>query len=241
MPFDPIYLLFLAPAFLASWWASQRVRSTFSHFSQIGTMRQVTGAEAARYILEKSGIYDVQIVPIAGQMTDHYNPQTRQLALSEPVYDSTSVAAVGVAAHEAGHAIQHATGYWPLWFRSVLVAITGTGANFGMTAMMIGLLLNPMSGFGRFMIIAGAILFSALLVFQLVTLPVEFDASARAKARLSELNIIYPEERHGVNSVLSAAAWTYVAAPLQTIMTVLYFLFRAGLLGGHRRNSNDYE
>jgi Zn-dependent membrane protease YugP len=175
-------------------------------------------------------------------LTDHYNPATKQLALSSEVYDRTSIAAIGVATHEAGHAIQHATGYYPLKWRSAIVPAANVGTQFGTWGMMIGLLLASVGessqgqsgGFGMYVFAAGAIAFSLFLLFQLVTLPVEFNASNRAKQLVVEAGIVGPQEREGIDKVLNAAAMTYVAAFVTSLLTLLYFLHRAGLLGGRR-------
>jgi Zn-dependent membrane protease YugP len=159
-------------------------------------------------------------------LSDHYNPVTKTLALSDGVYGSTSVAAVGIASHEAGHALQHAQHYGPLRLRSLLVPTASIGSNLGYGVMFLGLFIDPA------LVLIGAVIFSAVLLFQIVTLPVEFDASNRAKALVLEQGIIHPGEREGVDKVLNAAALTYVAAMVSTVLTLLYFLLRAGLLGG---------
>lgn len=222
MIFDPVYLILIAPALLLSIWASWRVKANFNKYSRVATMRGITGARAAAELLRSAGIGDVQIVRAKGLLSDHYNPLTKTLALSEGVYDSPSVAAVGVAAHEAGHAIQHAQGYFPLWLRSVLVPTANIGSSIGYLVMLFGLLLSSAG-----MIYIGALLFSAVLFFQIITLPVEFNASSRAKLLLAQHGIITDRERDGVNAVLNAAALTYVAAAVSTLMTLLYFLLRA--------------
>jgi hypothetical protein len=173
-------------------------------------------------------------VPTRGTLSDHYNPLTKKLALSEPVYGSASVAAVGVACHEAGHAIQHARGYKPLWLRSILVPTANIGSKLGYFVMFGGLMLMYMSGdpaFGQQVVLFGAVLFSAVLLFQIVTLPVEFDATSRAKRLAVEHGIVLAQERQGMDRVLNAAALTYVAAVVSTLMTLVYYLLRAGLLG----------
>jgi len=227
MIFDPFYLIMIAPAFLLSLWASWRTKVNFQRYSRIPTMRGISGAQAAAELLHVAGITDVKIARTRGMLSDHYNPVTKTLALSEGVYDSRSVAAVGIAAHEAGHAIQHAQHYAPLWLRSLLVPTAGIGSNLGYIIMFLGLVMASQN-----MVLIGAILFSAVLLFQIVTLPVEFDASRRAKALLASQGIIAGDEAAGVNKVLNAAAMTYVAAVVSTLMTLLYFLLRAGLLGG---------
>jgi len=233
--FDPVYLLFVGPALLLSLWASFRTRSAFKKYSQVRTMRGLTGAQAAKAMLDRAGIYDVRVVPTHGMLTDHYNPMDKTLNLSEGVYASNSVAAVGVACHEAGHALQHAEGYKPLWLRSLLVPTASIGSKVGYLVMMLGLFLIYLrSAIGPEVVLAGAALFSLVLIFQIVTLPVEFDASARAKRLAVENGIVMPQEREGIDRVLNAAALTYVAAAVSTLMTLLYYLYRAGLLGGRR-------
>jgi uncharacterized protein len=229
MLFDPMYFLFIAPALLLSLWASFRTKSTFNKYSRVRTLRGLTGAQAARTMLEGAGIHDVQIVPTQGVLTDHYNPLNKTLALSEPVYASNSVAAVGVACHEAGHAIQHAEAYKPLWLRSALVPTANIGSSIGYMVMLGGLIFSSAN-----MVLVGAVLFSMVLLFQIVTLPVELDASARAKRLAFANGIVLDQERQGVSRVLNAAAMTYIAAAVSTLMTLLYFLLRSGLLGGRR-------
>lgn len=233
MFFDPIYLLFMVPALLLSLWASWRTRSAFKKYSKVRTLSGLTGAQAAQRLLDVAGIKDVEIVPTRGTLSDHYNPLTKKLALSEPVYGTNSVAAVGVACHEAGHAIQHARHYAPLWVRSLLVPTANIGSSLGYFMMLIGLFLLYMeTGVGPTVFWIGVILFSAVLLFQVVTLPVEFDASSRAKRLAFEHGIVVAQERDGMAKVLNAAALTYVAAAVSTLMTLAYFLLRAGVLGG---------
>jgi Zn-dependent membrane protease YugP len=229
MIFDPLYLLFIAPGLALSLWASMRVKSTFNKYSKVRSMRGLTGAQAAQELLRGAGITDVTIVRSQGMLSDHYNPVNKTLALSDPVYDSDSVAAIGVATHEAGHAIQHARHYAPLWVRSALVPTANIGSSIGYMVMLFGLFLASQN-----MVLIGAVLFSAVLLFQVVTLPVEFNASSRAKALVVEHGIVTMDERRGVDAVLNAAALTYVAAAVSTLLTLLYFLFRSGLLGGRR-------
>jgi len=229
MVFDWMYVVMvLLPGMLISGAASMMVRSAFSKYSRVGSRRGMTGAQAAQVLLNQAGIRDVSIVPVRGHLSDHYNPATKQLALSEPVYASSSVAAIGVACHEAGHAIQHARHYAPLWIRSALVPMAGIGSSLGYIVMFAGLFMS------KWLVLVGAILFAATLLFQLVTLPVEFDATARAKRLVVEAGIVSPDERAGIDRVLNAAALTYVAAALTTLLTLLYFLIRSGLLGGRR-------
>jgi hypothetical protein len=235
MFFEPMYLAFILPALALSLWASWRTRSTFKKYSKVRTLSGLTGAQAAQRLLDAAGIDDVTVVATRGTLSDHYNPVTKKLALSEPVYGTASVAAVGVACHEAGHAIQHARAYKPLWIRSMLVPTANIGSSLGYLTMMLGLfLVYAGQQLGQTVILFGAVLFSAVLLFQVVTLPVEFDASARAKKLAFEHGIVMDQERAGMAKVLNAAALTYVAAVVSTLMTLLYFLLRSGLLGGRR-------
>jgi uncharacterized protein len=225
-----MYLLFVAPAFILSLWASFRVKSAFKKYSNVPSMRGLTGAEAAEEMLRMAGVQGVRILRAQGVLSDHYNPLNKTLNLSEPVYDSTSIAAVGVATHEAGHAVQHARDYAPLWLRSALVPTANIGSSIGYFVMFAGLVFLH----SQTMVMFGAVLFSAVLLFQIVTLPVEFNATNRAKALVLEYGIITPQERQGMDAVLNAAALTYVAAAVSTLMTLLYYLMRSGLLGGRR-------
>jgi hypothetical protein len=228
MFFEPMYLLFvLLPGMALSMFASWRTKSAFKKYSKVPSSTGMTGAQAAQVMLERAGIHDVKIGRSGGFLSDHYNPATKSLALSESVYGSTSIAAIGVATHEAGHAIQHARNYAPLGLRSVLVPTASIGSSVGYFVMVIGLFMNFM---GIFWI--GVALFSCVLLFQVVTLPVEFDASFRAKELVVANGIITRHEREGVDKVLNAAALTYVAAAVSTLLTLLYFLMRAGFLGG---------
>ncbi len=220
--FDPVYLIFMAPGLALSLWASWRVKSSFNKYSSVRSSRGITGAEAAAELLGRAGVTDVKIVRTEGRLSDHYNPLTKTLALSDGVYNSSSIAAVGIAAHEAGHALQHAQHYAPLWLRSVLVPTANIGSSIGYFVMVIGAVMASTN-----MVLIGAVLFSAVLLFQIVTLPVEFNASSRAKALVVEYGIILPQERVGVDRILNAAALTYVAAAVTTLLTLLYFLMRA--------------
>ena len=229
MVFDVGYLMWvMLPCLVISGIASWMVRSAFSKYERVPSRRRITGARAAQMLLDRAGITDVRIVPTRGYLSDHYNPMTKQLALSEPVYNSSSVAAIGVATHEAGHAIQHATAYAPLWLRSLLVPTVGIGNQIGMIAMAIGAgLVASKSAIGEPILWIGVALFSCVLLFQLVTLPVEFNASSRARRLVVEAGIIDIDERTGIDRVLLAAALTYVAAAIQTALTLAYFLMRA--------------
>jgi Zn-dependent membrane protease YugP len=222
MHFDPSYLLFALPALALSLWASWRTKSAFNKYSKVRTARGLTGAQAAQEMLRYAGITDVSVVPTSGFLSDHYNPLNKTLALSEATYASSSVAAVGVACHEAGHALQHAQGYKALGLRSALVPTAKLGSSGGYLVVMGGFLFHSAN-----LIYLGAALISMVLLFQVVTLPVEFDATARAKRLAVETGIIFPQEREGMDRVLNAAAMTYVAAVVSTLMTLLYYVLRA--------------
>ena len=227
---DPTLILVVIGA-LISMWASGRVQSTFNRYSRVGSRSGMTGAETARRILDSQGLYDVQIRSVRGNLTDHYDPRTRTVNLSQSVYGSTSVASVGVAAHECGHAVQHAQQYAPLNIRSALVPIANIGTNLSWPIIIIGLLLG-MSPFLRL----GILLFSLGVLFQLVTLPVEFNASSRAVTLLDRLGILQGEEVDGAKKVLKAAALTYVAAAAGTILQLLRMVI---LFGGKNNRDNN--
>lgn len=226
--FDFQYLLFLAPAMLLALWAQMRVRSTYAAASQ--RPASLTGAAAARHMLDSAGLQEVAIEPIRGQLTDHYDPSSRVLRLSEGVYGQRNLAAVGIAAHEAGHALQHAKNYAPLTIRNLAVPAASFGSGVGMWTIIGGALLTSQGAtqLGPMLTNFGILAFAAVVFFQLVNLPVEFDASNRAKAQLVEYGIVPESEMGPVRSVLNAAGWTYVAATLQAVMTLLYLLMRFG-------------
>lgn len=224
--FDPTYFLIIIGMIL-SLAASAKVKSTFARYSSERSMTGLTGEEAARRILSRAGIYDVRIQRVAGNLTDHYDPRNKTLSLSDSVYGNPSVAAIGVAAHECGHAIQHNRGYVPLKIRSAIAPVASFGANISWPLIVIGLLL----GGSELLIQGGILLFSLAVLFQLITLPVEFNASGRAIKLLSETGILYQEEVHKTKKVLSAAALTYVAAAASSILQLL----RLVLLFGNRR------
>lgn len=230
---DLWYFVFIAPGVLLSLWASSLVQSRFKYYSRVPSTRGYTGAMAAQKLLDRAGIRDVQVVRVQGFLSDHYDPTNKRLALSPDVYDSTSVAALGVATHEAGHAIQHATGYIPLQWRSLLVPAVQFGSPISTYAIMGGLLLSMSAPLlGKSIFIFGIALFGLVVLFQLITLPVEFNATARAKALIVEAGIVGHQEREGMDKVLNAAALTYVAAFVQSLAILLYYLWRSGLLGG---------
>ena len=221
--FDPLYVLVvMLPGMLISGAASLAVRAAFNRYSQVASRRGITGAQAAQTLLQRAGIDDVTIIPTHGDLSDHYNPSNRQLALSENVYHSSSVAAIGIACHEAGHAIQHAEKYAFLGMRTALVPLAGIGSSLGYVVMLVGLLMAKTP-----LLLVGAALFSLVLLFQVITLPVEFDASSRAKHLVLEAGIVDPDEREGIDRVLNAAALTYVAAVISSMLTLLYFFMRS--------------
>lgn len=214
------YLIFMIPAILLSLYAQFKVKSTFARYSQIRSSRGYTGANIAEALLRKNGISGkVAVEPVAGSLTDHYDPVSRKLRLSENVYGSTSIAAIGVAAHECGHAIQHSERYSPLELRHKLVPVTNFASSASFPILMIGFLMNNLN-----FVFLGIILFSAVVLFHVVTLPVELNASRRAVAQLSEAGLLAYDEVPMVKSVLSAAALTYLAATISAIANLLYYL-----------------
>lgn len=227
--FDPVYLLFLAPAMLLALWAQLRVRSAYQEAMQIPSRSGLTGAEGADEVMHAAGVSGVRIEPVEGFLSDHYVPGEKVLRLSPDVYAGRSLAALGIAAHEAGHAIQDAYRYPLLVARNFLVPLAGFGSNVSWIIIMVGFALASLAW-----IKIGILAFSLTVLFQLVNLPVEFDASRRAHAALVNGGIVSPGEAVYVRKVLGAAAWTYVAATLSSVLTLLYFLFRSGLLGGRR-------
>lgn len=228
--FDPTYWMIIVGVLL-SLLASFRVKTTFSKYSKVRSMSGITGAQAAEKILNSQGIYDVRIGRVSGNLTDHYNPSDKTLNLSDSVYSSTSVAAIGVAAHECGHAIQHAKGYAPLNFRTALVPVANFGSSISWILIIIGLFINSRSSMT--LIYAGILCFSLAVLFQLVTLPVEFNASSRALAILEQNGTLGSTELGQTKKVLSAAALTYVAAAAASILQLLRLI---ALFGGNRRD-----
>ena len=210
--------------------ASARVKNVFARYSRVRSHSGMTGREAAEQILHRNGIYDVQVTHIAGNLTDHYNPSNKTLGLSDTVYNSTSVAAIGVAAHECGHAVQHARGYVPLSIRGALVPVANIGSMAAWPLIVIGLFMNGQTAL--FLINLGIFLFSAAVLFQIVTLPVEFNASNRAVKVLESSGMLYPDEVGSVKKVLGAAALTYVASAASMILQLL----RLMIIGGRKRN-----
>lgn len=224
---NPMYFVFIAPALLLMAWAQYRVKSSYARAMQMPA--PLSGAAAARYILDKAGLQDVPIEPTQGELSDHYDPRDRTVHLSADVYHSRTIAAVGIAAHEVGHAIQHAQGYLPMAMRSIAVPAATFGPGLFMVLIILGMLFsNP------HLIVLGLMAYAGLVVFQLINLPVEFDASNRAKRVLSELNIVDAQGAIAVRNVLNAAGWTYVAATLQSILTLLYYVVQFAGIGRDR-------
>lgn len=228
--YDWTYILVIIGAVI-SLAASARVNRVFAQYSTVRSHSGMTGREAAEQILHRNGIYDVQVIHIPGNLMDHYNPGKKTLGLSDTVYNSTSVAAIGVAAHECGHAVQHATGYAPLSLRGALVPVANFGSMAAWPLIFIGLFLNGQTA--ALFINLGILFFSAAVLFQLVTLPVEFNASGRAVKVLENSGMLYPDEVGSVKKVLEAAALTYVASAAAMILQLLRLLI---LTGGKRRN-----
>ncbi len=223
--FDYTYFWFMVPALILTMIAQVRVRSAFTKFSRVRTLRGVTGAQAADAVARGGGAAGVAIRPIAGNLTDNFDPRNNTISLSRNVYGSDSVAAVGVAAHEAGHAVQHASGYVPNKIRAALVPVTNIGSRLSVPLIFIGLILPAEYSA---VVYAGIALYGLVVLFELATLPVELNASRRALKALRETGILYPEELEGARSVLTAAAMTYLAASFTAILTLLRFLVLAG-------------
>jgi len=232
MGFDMNYvLLVMLPGMVLSGLASMMVKRTFAKYENVGTQQNLTGAEAARLMLERQGVTDCKIEPVSGRLSDHYDPRVKTLRLSEPVFNACSISAIGVACHEAGHALQHAQGYPWLTMRSALVPITNISSKMSMPVIMVGGLLMALApALGMPVLLLGVALFSAAVIFSVVTLPVEWDASARAKTAMSEAGIVNEQELNGAGNVLNAAFLTYLAAAIASIMTLLYYLHRTGVL-----------
>lgn len=227
--FDPLYFIILSPALLLMMWAQWRIRSAYAQGMEVPT--QVSGAEAARMILDAEGLRDVRIEQVGGTLSDHYDPREKVLRLSSDVFSSRSAAAVGIAAHEAGHALQHAHHYVPLVIRNAAVPAAQFGPIWFFVFLVLGMFLQQLAG-PLFLI--GILGFVGVAIFQLINLPVEFDASNRAKRLLYGMGIVDGYGSQAVASVLNAAAWTYVAATLQSILIVLYWAMR--IFGGSRND-----
>ena len=225
MIFDPLYFLMIAPALALAFWAQMRVKSTFAAAHEVRT--PLSGAAAARHILDSAGLQNVAVEQVPGQLTDHYDPRDKVLRLSHDVYSGRSTAAVGIAAHEAGHALQDAHRYAPLVLRNAAVPVANFGGSMSTLLIMAGIgMLYAQIAAGQTMLLFGIAAFACVVVFQLINLPVEFDASARAKRLLVDYGIVPQDDMVHVNRVLNAAAWTYVAGTLQAVLTLLYYVIR---------------
>ena len=231
--FDWTYIVLVLPCILLSLWASANVNSTFQKYSSQFSRRHLTGAEAAQRVLYAHGVRNVRIERVSGKLTDHYDPRANVIRLSDEVYGSTSTAAIGVACHEAGHAVQYAQDYAPIRIRSAVIPATNLGSKLAMPLILLGLLIGLKGDLSYFLVYLGIGCFGLSLVFQLVTLPVEFDASRRAMAAIAQSELLTEEEQRGARKTLSAAALTYVAATAVALSQLLRLLL---LFGGRRKN-----
>lgn len=229
--FDPMWVLFSLPALILMFWAQAKTRGAYSKYSDVRNMLSIQGWQVARQILDANGLQDVKIEETPGELSDHYDPTTRVLRLSPGVARNPSVAAMGIAAHEVGHAIQHARAYAPLRARSRLVGPANIGSSIGVYAAMFGFMIQSTG-----LVWVGIALFSVAALFALVTLPVEFDASNRAMAQLQGLGLVSAEDYKGARTVLNAAAWTYVAGFLSAFAQLMYFVFRASSMSSRNRD-----
>lgn len=230
--FDMTYLLLVLPCILLSLWASANVKSTFNKYSQQYSRRRLTGAEAAQRVLLANGVRGVRIERVSGELTDHYDPRTNVIRLSDSVYSSTSTAAIGVACHEAGHAVQYAESYAPIKLRAAVIPLTNFGSKIAMPLILLGILLSAFGAFSDTLVNLGIAAFGLSLVFQLITLPVEFNASRRALQTIESANLLTEEEQRGAKKTLTAAALTYVAA---TAVALAQLLRLIAIFGGRRR------
>ena len=234
--FDWTYLVIILPCMLLSLWASSRINTTFKKYASQFSYRGITGADAARRVLHSQGIHNVRIERISGNLTDHFDPKTNVIRLSDSVYDNTSTAAIGVACHEAGHAVQYAQNYGPIKLRSAIVPITNFGSKLAMPLILLGIVLSFVGNFSYTLVYLGIACFSLSVVFQLITLPVEFNASNRALKAIEDGRILTEDELKGAKKTLSAAAMTYVAATAVAMAQLLRLLI---LFGGRGRRRND--
>lgn len=234
--FDWTYVVLVLPCVILSLWASANVNSTFKKYSQQFSTRRLTGAEAAQRVLLANGVQGVSIQRISGNLTDHFDPSTNVIRLSDSVYDSTSTAAIGVACHEAGHAVQYAENYAPIKLRAAVIPATNLGSKLAMPLILLGLIFSYVGNFSYVLVYAGIACFGLSLVFQLITLPVEFNASHRALAAISAGNLLTEDEKNGARKVLTAAALTYVAATATALAQMLRLLVLFGGRGNQRRD-----
>jgi len=230
--FDWTYLVLVLPCLLLSLWASSNVNSTFKKYAKQFSVRRITGAQAAQRVLAANGVRGVRIDRVSGNLTDHFDPKTNVIRLSDSVFDSTSTAAIGVACHEAGHAVQYAVGYAPIKLRAAIIPITNFGSKLAMPLILIGILLSALGNISYTFVYLGIAAFGLSLVFQLVTLPVEFNASRRAMQAIESGNILTEEEQKGARKTLTAAALTYVAATAVALAQLLRLIM---IFGGRRR------
>ena len=233
--FDWTYLILVLPCVIFSLWASSSVKSTFQKYSQQMSIRRITGAQAAQRVLAHNGVSGVRIERVSGSLTDHYDPTTNVIRLSDSVYDATSTAAIGVACHEAGHAVQYAQHYGPIKLRAAIIPLTNFGSKIAMPLILIGILLTFLGNFSNVLVYLGIACFGLSLVFQLITLPVEFDASNRAMRAIETAGILTEEEQQGAKKTLKAAAMTYVAATAVSLAQLLRLIL---LYGGSNRRRN---
>ena len=232
---DYTYIILVLPAMLLALIAQAAVKGAFNKYSQVFSARNITAAQAARAVLDSNGLQTVRIERVTGELTDHYDPSANVIRLSQGVHDSTSTAAIGIACHECGHAIQHATDYYPIKLRSALVPITNFGSKIAVPLIIIGIILCYASYELAFIAYIGVACFALSTVFQLVTLPTELDASRRALNSIRSCNLLYDDEIPGARSVLRAAAWTYVAALAVSLAQLLRFLLLVSSASGRRR------
>ena len=233
--FDWTYLVIVLPCLILSLWASSSVNTTFQKYSKVHSSRHLTGAEAAQRVLNAHGVRNVQIERVSGNLTDHYDPKTNVIRLSDSVHSSTSVAAIGVAAHEAGHAVQYAENYAPIKLRATIIPITNFGSKIAMPLILAGILFSFLGGFSDMLVYLGIAAFSLSLLFQLVTLPVEFNASRRAMETIESGGLLTAEEQRGARKTLKAAAMTYVAATAVALAQLVRLIL---LFGGRNRRRN---
>jgi Zn-dependent membrane protease YugP len=231
--FDWTYLVLVLPCVLFSLWASHSVNSTFRKYSSQYSSRRITGAQAAQQVLAQNGVSGVRIERVSGELTDHYDPRSNVIRLSDSVYDATSTAAIGVACHEAGHAVQYAKHYAPIKLRSAVIPVTNIGSKLAMPLILLGLALTFLEGFSIALVYLGIACFGLSLVFQLITLPVEFNASRRAMEAISQGGLLTADEQRGARKTLTAAAMTYVAATAVSLAQLLRLIL---LFGRRRRN-----
>ena len=231
--FDMTYLYIVLPCILLSLWASSNVNSTFNRYSQQHSIRRITGAQAAQRVLSANGVSGVRIERVSGNLTDHFDPKSNVIRLSDSVYDSTSVASIGVACHEAGHAVQYAQNYAPIKLRAAIIPVTNFGSKLAMPLILLGVLLSAFADMSYTLVYIGIACFGLSLVFQLITLPVEFNASRRAMTAIEEGNLLTDEEQRGAKKTLRAAAMTYVAATAVALAQLLRLIMLFG--GGRRR------